>query len=304
MAQDITLLNASYSDVPAVLLPKTGGGTARFTDTSGDTVDAANLIDGYTAHDASGNLVIGALGPMSNADIDSITGGSGPALNLQEKTNIDPTTESQTITYDTGYDGLSFVQINAIPAGTAGTPTATKGSVSNHAVTITPKVTNATGYIEGGTKTGAAVSVSASELVGGNKAITENGANIDVTNYETVSVDVQASGTEMNVQVGQSTTRIANTSYTEACSLTCAKSGTYDVYWDCFRSTTSGTSGSRLYINGTAYGSANITFSNHAQNNHLTGVEIAAGQEVAVYARSRATNYYAYVGTLTIVQTA
>lgn len=32
MAQNITLLGASYSDVPAVQLPKTGGGTATFID--------------------------------------------------------------------------------------------------------------------------------------------------------------------------------------------------------------------------------------------------------------------------------
>lgn len=32
MAQNITLMGASYSDVPAVDLPKTGGGTARFID--------------------------------------------------------------------------------------------------------------------------------------------------------------------------------------------------------------------------------------------------------------------------------
>lgn len=32
MAQNITLLGASYSDVPAVTLPKTGGGTAKFID--------------------------------------------------------------------------------------------------------------------------------------------------------------------------------------------------------------------------------------------------------------------------------
>ena len=32
MAQNITLLGASYTDVPAVDLPKTGGGTARLYD--------------------------------------------------------------------------------------------------------------------------------------------------------------------------------------------------------------------------------------------------------------------------------
>lgn len=136
----------------------------------------------------------------------------------------------------------------------------------------------------------------------GNKAITQNGNNIDVTDYATVSVNV--SGSSMNVQTAQSTTRVTNTAYTKAASLTCSVSGTYDVYWDCFRSTTSGTSGSQLYIGGTASGSANTTFSNHAQNNHRTGVQINANQEVAVYVRSRGTNYYAYCGQLTIVQTA
>lgn len=137
----------------------------------------------------------------------------------------------------------------------------------------------------------------------GNKSITQNGSNIDVAEYATVSVNVSGGGS-MNVQTAQSTTRVASTTYTKTASLTCSVSGTYDVYWDCFRSTTSGTSGSQLYIGGTASGSANTTFSNHAQNNHRTGVTISANQEVAVYVRSRATNYYAYCGQLTIVQTA
>lgn len=111
-------------------------------------------------------------------------------------------------------------------------------------------------------------------------------------------------GSSMNVQVAQSTTRVANTAYTKTASLTCKVSGTYDVYWDCFRSSTSGTSGSQLHLGSSAYGTANTTFSNHAQNNHLTGVQISANQEVSVYVRSRATNYYAYCGQLTIVQTA
>lgn len=231
----------------------------------------------------------------------NVSGGGGT---YQAKTNISPTTSSQTITPDSGYDALSSVQINAMPSGTAGTPSATKGSVSNHSVSVTPSVTNTTGYITGGTKTGTAVTVSASELVSGNKAITQNGNNIDVTDYATVSVNV--SGSSKNVQVAQSTTRVANTAYTKAASLTCSTSGKYDVYWDCFRSTTSGTSGSQLYIGGSAYGSANTTFSSniHAQSNHLTNVQINANQEVAVYVRSRATNYYAYCGQLTIVQTA
>lgn len=137
----------------------------------------------------------------------------------------------------------------------------------------------------------------------GSMTITQNGTGIDVAQYASVTVNVP-SGSSMNVQVAQSTTRVANTAYTKTASLTCSKSGTYDVYWDCFRSSTSGTNGSQLHIGGSTYGTANTTFSNHVQNNHLTGVTLAANQEVAVYVRSRATNYYAYCGQLTIVQTA
>lgn len=223
-------------------------------------------------------------------------------------TNIDVTQTTATAA-DVLYGKTLVVADGTTATGTiqtvtAGTPTATKGSVSNHSVSVTPSVTNATGYIAGGTKSGTAVTVSASELVSGNKAITQNGSNINVTDYATVSVNVPTGGSSMNVQTAQSTTRVANTAYTKTASLTCSVSGTYDVYWDCFRSTTSGTSGSQLHVGGSTYGSANTTFSNHAQNNHLTGVQISANQEVAVYVRSRATNYYAYCGQLTIVQTA
>lgn len=110
-------------------------------------------------------------------------------------------------------------------------------------------------------------------------------------------------GESKNAQVVQSTSRVASTSYVKACGdITVAKTGTYNVYWSCFRSTTSGTSGSQLYINGSAYGSANTTFSNHIQSIHLSNVSLTKDQTVAVYARSRATNYYAYVGTLTIIE--
>ena len=107
----------------------------------------------------------------------------------QAKTNISPTTSSQTIRPDSGYDALSSVQINAMPSGTAGTPSATKGTVSNHSVSVTPKVTNTTGYITGGTKTGTAVTVSASELVSGSETKTANGT-YNVTNLASLVVAI------------------------------------------------------------------------------------------------------------------
>lgn len=254
--------------------------------TSGATATADKILSGYSAY-----------GP--NGIIDG-TASAGSEPNLQAKTNISPTTSSQTITADSGYDGLSSVQINAMPTGTAGTPTATKGTVSNHSVTVTPSVTNTAGYISSGTKTGTAVTVSASELVSGSETKTANGT-YDVTNLASLVVNVPTGSTK-NVQYYMGADSVAAGSYTATdVTLTVSKTGTYKVSWMGWRSTSSGTSGSQLYINGTAYGSANTTFTgNYGQAITLTGVSLTKSDVLVVRARSRNTSYYMYVGNLII----
>lgn len=137
----------------------------------------------------------------------------------------------------------------------------------------------------------------------GTLSITSNGIQ-DVTNYEFVNVNVSGGGgSSKNAQTAQSTTRSTSSTYTEVISLTCTKAGTYDVYWSTFRSSTSGTWGSQLYLGNTAYGSAQTgSWSNHIQNIHLSNVTIAANAEVSVRVRTRGNNYYGYVGTLTIIE--
>ena len=54
MAQNITLMGASYSDVPAVTLPKTGGGTASFFDVSDTTAAASDVASGKYFYTSSG----------------------------------------------------------------------------------------------------------------------------------------------------------------------------------------------------------------------------------------------------------
>lgn len=59
MAQNVTVAGASYSDVPSVTLPKTGGGTASFTDVTGTTALAADVASGKYFFTASGVLTLG-----------------------------------------------------------------------------------------------------------------------------------------------------------------------------------------------------------------------------------------------------
>lgn len=58
MAQNVTIAGASYPDVPSILVPKTGGGSASFVDTSDATATAAQVLAGYTAY-AGGELLTG-----------------------------------------------------------------------------------------------------------------------------------------------------------------------------------------------------------------------------------------------------
>lgn len=59
MAQNITLLGASYTAVPAVTLPKTGGGTAKFSDASVTTAVESDVAEGKTFLLADGSIGMG-----------------------------------------------------------------------------------------------------------------------------------------------------------------------------------------------------------------------------------------------------
>ncbi len=111
---------------------------------------------------------------------------------ITQRSSTDLTVSGATVTAPSGYYSASASK--SVASGTAGTPTATKGTVSNHSVSVTPSVTNTTGYITGGTKSGTAVSVSASELVSGTLSVTSAGTK-DVTNYASASIPSGTEGT-------------------------------------------------------------------------------------------------------------
>lgn len=183
-----------------------GTGVARKSSTdltaSGATVTAPA---GYYAEAASKSVASGSAGTptaskgtVSNHSISVtpsvtnttgyITGGTktGTAVTVAASELVSGTLS---ITSSGTKDVTNYASAS-VSAGTEGTPTATKGTVSNHQITVTPSVTNSAGYITGSTKTGTAVTVTASELASGNKAISQNGTGIDVVGYSTVSVAV------------------------------------------------------------------------------------------------------------------
>lgn len=91
MAQDVTLMGATYQAVPAVELPKAGGGTARYDDASVTTATAADVLAGKLFLAADGTITTGTG-----------SGGGGAFGTLIKTQSLGRLTYSSTSELDTG----------------------------------------------------------------------------------------------------------------------------------------------------------------------------------------------------------
>ena len=185
-------VSGSKSVTPTVSAGYVTSGTAGTISVSGSNTEQLSTQAGTTITPteseqtavANGKFTTGAVkvGAISSTYV-----GSG----ITQRDSTDLTASGGTVTAPAGY--YAEAASKSVASGNAGTPTATKGTVSNHSVSVTPSVTNTTGYITGGTKNGTAVTVNVAELESGTKSIKANGTGISVSGYSAVDVSVGGS---------------------------------------------------------------------------------------------------------------
>ena len=232
------------------------------TDTHITPTESSQLIASDGVMVAGGQITVDAI-PSNYV-------GSG----IDQRDETDLTASGATVTVPAGY--YAEQETKSVASGSAGTPTASKGTVSNHSISVTPSVTNTTGYITGGTKTGTAVTVSASELVSGTLTIDSSGTK-DVTNYASVSVDAGTATNSGTASVGGATVTAGTNSITLSKSVPI----TPDVTAGYISSGTSGNVSVSLTGSVTTKGATTYTPTTTSQTiasgTYLTGIQTISG---------------------------
>lgn len=100
MAQNVIINGVTYSNVPEVDIPKSGGGTAKFYDTAGADIGAGDVLTGKTAFGASGAV----SGSMAN------NGSTGGTIS----------TKAGTVTIPAGYTSGGTVSLSNVNDCVAG----------------------------------------------------------------------------------------------------------------------------------------------------------------------------------------
>lgn len=182
MAQNITLMGASYQAVPSVELPKTGGGTASFTDVTDTTAVASDVAQGKYFYTAAGVKTEGTATGSAVIAVEDVADAHGGTIRHITGVSL----LGDTVTADTLLQGVTaHAQDGTALTGTyvAPTPkTASDVTVSGATVTIP-----AGAYASQVQKSVASGSVTAPASITGTSATVSTGTNT-LTLSKTVSV--------------------------------------------------------------------------------------------------------------------
>ena len=182
MAKNVVINDVTYSNVPSVEIPLSGGsGVAEFFDTSDATLDSgAKMLSGNTAY-ANGTKYTGSIAT---------------------KTGTDLSASGDTVTVPAGY--YASQQTKAVSAGSATAPATISGSSASlstgtntltlsKTISVTPSVT--AGYVASGTAGNSSVSLTASVTTKAAATITPGTSNQEIasgtylTGKQTISGD-------------------------------------------------------------------------------------------------------------------
>ena len=181
MAQNVVINSVTYQNVPSVEIPKSGGGTAAFYDTSDGTLSSGDyMLASYTAY-AAGTKYTGTI---------------------TTKTGTDLSASGDTVTVPAGYYASQATK--AVSSGSATAPatiSGTSASVStgtntltlSKTISVTPSVT--AGYVASGTAGNSSVSLTASVTTKGATTYTPTTSNQTIssgtylTGAQTISGD-------------------------------------------------------------------------------------------------------------------
>lgn len=265
--------------------------------------ESAQTVTADVGYDGLDEVDVGA--------ISSTYVGSG----ITQRTSSDLSASGATVTAPSGYyasnatttisSGVAKPASSISSSDGATITTETGKIVLSKTVSNVPQVT--AGYISSGTFDDTSVTLRATCSINGNSALSQSGSTVTALAgyYPSNATLTVSGGSSKNVQVMQSTTRTSSGSLTKVLGdMTVSKTATYDVYWSGGRSNTSTsyTWGTRLYVDGSGYGTENTSWTNNCQSNHLSNVSLTANQKLSVYARGRTGSYYTFVPMLTIIE--
>ena len=229
------------------------------------------------------------------------------------KATISRLTSNQYLNIPPGYlESGAYYTISATPNGSVTAPASISGSAASvstgnntltltKTVSVTPNVTTA-GYISSGTAGNSSVSLTTNITTKAAATITPGTTNQTIASG-TYLTGIQTILGDSNLVASNIKSGVPIFGVTG--SYTGGSGSSKNIQYYGFRSSTSGTSGSQLYKNGTAIGSAYTTFTDsYWQTPQLTNQSLSAGDVLVVRARSRSTSYYMCVANLIIEQTA